>query len=341
MQAVSRSGFLALIVAVAPFFVWPGASLGQQSGDKPAAEQQEEKPAPDAVCQGCHADYYETYAASKHGQKGNSRGPANHGGCLACHGQKALEHAKQGGGRGVGGIFAFGDPKVLADTKSSVCLGCHDSDRHLAFWDSGRHRKNDIPCNACHALHDTPGAGSTIALKTPNPSVSPYVTTVRTLQYETCTTCHRQIRAQLLKPSHHPIIEGKLKCTDCHNPHGALSQAMVKNETVNDLCTTCHAEKRGPFIWDHPPVAENCLTCHNPHGSNHTRLLTEKAPNVCQDCHDAAQHPGTVYSAQQGWNFGPPATQPSTRLINKGCVNCHFNIHGSNAPAARGQFFLR
>jgi DmsE family decaheme c-type cytochrome len=212
----------------------------------------------------------------------------------------------------------------------------------LAFWSAGLHKKNDVACSDCHSLHGTPGAGSSIALNKPNPSVTPYQTTTRQLQYETCTNCHRQIRSQLLKPSHHPIIEGRITCGDCHNPHGALSKAMVKAESIPQLCTSCHAEKRGPFVWGHPPVEENCLTCHNPHGSNHARLLAEKAPNVCQDCHDAAKHPGTVYDGSGGWRPIPPRnTVPNTRLIARGCVNCHYQVHGSNAPAMRGKFFLR
>jgi len=62
---------------------------------------------------------------------------------------------------------------------------------------------------------------------------------------------------------------------------------------------------------------------------------------VCQDCHDASRHPGSVYDASGAWNFKPPATAPNTRLISRGCINCHYNIHGSNAPAMRGKFFLR
>ncbi len=263
--------------------------------------------------------------------------------CVTCHGQNSLEHAKAGGGRGVGGIFSFSDKAVPADKKEAVCLGCHASNRHLAFWDSGAHKKNDVACTDCHKLHETPGPGSTIALAKPNPTVAPYQTSQRQLQYETCTKCHKDIRTQLLKPSHHPIIEGKLNCTDCHNPHGALSEKMVNAESIPQLCTTCHTEKRGPFIWGHPPVEENCLTCHNPHGSNHTRLLAERPPNVCQDCHDASRHPGSIYDARSGWLLPDGSVNPSasTRLVARGCLNCHYHVHGSNAPAAKGKFFLR
>jgi DmsE family decaheme c-type cytochrome len=314
-----------IIFLAALFFGAPATGFAQRTV-APEAE----------VCKGCHADYVESYAATKHGQAGNLKGPD----CQTCH-ANALEHAKQGGGRGVGGILGFNNKAIPADRKAAVCLSCHEGNRHLAFWDSGKHKKNDVSCNNCHSLHGTPGPGSTIALNKPNPSVTTYQTTQRQLQYETCTACHKQIRSQLLKPSHHPIIEGKLACADCHNPHGALSQAMLRAESIPSLCTSCHAEKRGPFVWGHPPVEENCLTCHNPHGSNHARLLAEKAPNVCQDCHDASRHPGTIYDASGGWKFVPPATAPNTRLIARGCNNCHYNIHGSNAPGMRGKFFFR
>jgi DmsE family decaheme c-type cytochrome len=288
------------------------------------------------VCKACHEGYVASWEATKHGQKGNDRGPT----CVTCHGD-ATEHVKAGGGKGVGGLTSFTSRSVPADTKSGVCLACHSGNRHLAFWDSGMHRKNEVACSDCHALHGPPPAGMTVALKKPNPTAAPFETTTRQLEYETCTTCHKDIRTQLTKPSHHPIIEGKLNCTDCHNPHGALSRAMVKAESIPGLCTTCHSEKRGPFMWEHPPVEENCLTCHNPHGANHNRLLAEKAPNVCQDCHDASRHPGTAYGGEGGWGYFPPATSPNTRLIARGCVNCHFQVHGSNAPGARGKFFLR
>lgn len=314
-----------------------GASGSAQAQDQKAALR---KVAPEAeICVACHEDRVKSYLATKHGASANTRGPD----CISCHGQNALEHAKQGGGKGVGGIFGFNDKSVPAATKEAVCLNCHGSNRHLAFWDSGAHKANGVACNDCHKLHETPGPGLNVALNNPNPTIAPYEPTERQLQYKTCTTCHSQIRTAILKPSHHPIIEGKLDCTDCHNPHGALSRYMVNAESIPQLCTSCHSEKRGPYVWNHPPVEDNCLTCHNPHGSNHTRLLQEKAPNLCQDCHDASRHPGTIYDGSGGWISpdGSPNPSPNTRLIARGCVNCHYNLHGSNAPAAKGKFFLR
>ena len=123
-------------------------------------------------------------------------------------------------------------------------------------------------------------------------------------QADICGNCHQPIRAATFKPSHHPIIEGKVKCSDCHNPHGAITPAMLKAD-VNDQCYSCHADKRGPYVFTHPPVEENCVTCHNPHGSVHAKLLNETAPNLCQDCHDWSRHPGTIYGGAGGFKCQP------------------------------------
>jgi predicted CXXCH cytochrome family protein len=48
--------------------------------------------------------------------------------------------------------------------------------------------------------------------------------------------------------------------------------------TVNDTCYQCHAEKRGPFLWEHAPVREDCTNCHSPHGSTQPSLLKARTP---------------------------------------------------------------
>ena len=286
------------------------------------------------VCKACHVGYFETYEASIHGKKGHPKTPASNGGCIACHANGA-EHVKAGGGRGAGGIVnpSPRNKNMTAEQRSGVCLACHSDNRHLAFWDSGRHRKNDVACTNCHNPH----GGNPTLLRVENPPIRPLVTTTQVPQQEVCFTCHRDIRALVMRPSHHPIVEGKVKCTSCHNPHGALSPNMVNAESTRELCVSCHADKRGPFMFEHPPVEENCLTCHNPHGSRSVKLLKEKVPNLCQDCHDAAQHPGSVRDARAGFT----GSAPDVRFFARGCLNCHSEIHGSNGPAGRGRRFLR
>jgi DmsE family decaheme c-type cytochrome len=111
---------------------------------------------------------------------------------------------------------------------------------------------------------------------------------------------------------------------------------MVKAASVNDQCYSCHAEKRGPFIWEHAPVRENCLTCHTPHGSNHLKLQKTSVPFLCQQCHSNTRHPGTLYDGLRVPTLEDERPNPlaSNRLFNRACLDCHPAIHGSNHPSA-------
>jgi hypothetical protein len=152
------------LAALAAFLI--GGAVTSTRAQAPA-EQRVRAPEAEA-CKGCHADYVQSYLETKHGQHGNVKGPN----CAACHGEVDA-HAKAGGGKGVGGIIGFNNKAVPAERKSGTCLSCHQGNRHLAFWDAGEHRKQDVSCNDCHSLHGKPGPGATIALKKPNPTVAP------------------------------------------------------------------------------------------------------------------------------------------------------------------------
>jgi DmsE family decaheme c-type cytochrome len=293
------------------------------------------------VCANCHEAQWNAIDLTAHGAKSDANGST----CQSCHGDAAAHLANPMTAK-PDSPFRKGVP---AAKQAEVCLTCHSGNRNLAFWTSGKHALNDVACTNCHSIH-----GKTLA-----PTINKFVTTFLPNQADGCGTCHQQIRAATFKPSHHPIIEGKVKCSDCHNPHGALSPAMIKQPTINDQCYSCHADKRGPYVFNHPPVEENCAICHNPHGSVHMRLLNESAPNLCQDCHDWSRHPGTVYGAAGGYVcppgsttdrnnpacFGKPSgsynSAVSNRLVSRACVNCHIAVHGSNAPGNRGKYFTR
>jgi DmsE family decaheme c-type cytochrome len=132
-----------------------------------------------------------------------------------------------------------------------------------------------------------------------------------------------------------PVREGKMVCASCHNVHGSSNVKLLKaGTTIDESCTSCHTEKRGPFLWEHAPVAESCTTCHDPHGSNNERMLVAKPPFLCQRCHVTSRHPPTVYDG-----FVLQNSQNANKLSARSCVVCHQLIHGSNAPS--GKAFLR
>jgi DmsE family decaheme c-type cytochrome len=331
--SVAGARFLALAASAILFFAGSAIIAPQH-----ASAQGATGPGMD-VCAGCHEDYVKSFKTSVHGKTGDPKSPANNGACFSCHGD-GTEHAKAGGGKGVGGIInaSPSNKTMSAEAKSAICLACHATTRELAFWEAGQHKKNDVSCSNCHNPHASRAGVNDKMLRGSGMDYGPYKTTARQLPYETCIACHREQRAQILKPSHHPIIEGKIQCHNCHNPHGAMTPVMLRSENYQDLCLTCHTDKRGPFIHEHPPVQENCATCHTPHGSAHNRLLAQKPPALCADCH-ANGHTHGIYD---GRGTIPGVNPSNIRFEGSGCVNCHRQIHGSNAPpSAYGQYFMR
>jgi DmsE family decaheme c-type cytochrome len=148
-----------------------------------------------------------------------------------------------------------------------------------------------------------------------------------------CSSCHRDKVAKLDRSGHMPVREGKMTCTSCHNVHGSTNVRLLRvGMTVSESCTSCHQEKRGPFLFEHAGVSgESCATCHDPHGSSNDRMLVAKLPFLCQRCHNHTRHPSTIYDNK--------VTQSSNRLFSRSCVTCHSQIHGSNHPS--GATFLR
>jgi DmsE family decaheme c-type cytochrome len=297
----------------------------------PAVAQ--DKKAADAapICANCHELQHKSIFLNAHGAKNDASGSS----CQGCHGD-ASDHLKDPSKAKP--ISALTAKDATTEQKSAVCLTCHASSRHLDKWKQSVHRKVDVGCTDCHAIHGTQSAANNKMIKGESFAAAPFTTTQRNLAYKTCVGCHKDVRAEILKPSHHPIVEGKVSCQDCHDPHGGLGAASLRAESITDLCVTCHADKRGPWIHEHPPVMENCATCHTPHGSAHNRMLAQKPPALCADCHPGG-HTHGIYDGRGSL----PGTLPSNiRFEGSGCVGCHRQIHGSNAPpSAYGQFFLR
>jgi len=142
-----------------------------------------------------------------------------------------------------------------------------------------------------------------------------------------CLDCHSDFADKLKsKFVHTPVKTGD--CAGCHSPHGATTELLLVRQTVNDTCYQCHAEKRGPFLWEHAPVAEDCTTCHDPHGSNQPGMLVRRAPLLCQSCHSQSGHPSIAQDAG-----GLATGTPSQYLLGQSCLNCHSQVHGSNHPS--------
>jgi DmsE family decaheme c-type cytochrome len=264
----------------------------------------------DAACTRCH-DETEEYPVlaigkTKHGTIADGRTPT----CATCHGESdthankpadAIERPKP--------ERMFGRKASTApDVQNGACLTCHQGGNRT-HWQMSLHASRDTTCTSCHQVH------------TGHDRVRN-----KFEQAEVCFSCHKEQRVQVRKPSRHPILEGKVTCSDCHNPHGSPGPKNLVRDNVNDTCYTCHMEKRGPFVRTHQPVQEDCSICHNPHGTTTPNLLKVRSPYLCQSCHEPTSHrdnPGDLAGTSTGAN-----------LAARGCLNCHTNIHGTNNPAS-------
>lgn len=290
----------------------------------------------DARCTTCHDESDSPgvlhLGKTKHGTKADGRGPT----CISCHGgsEKHIKSAESGKkDLFVAPDVTFGTKsKTSANTRNDACSTCHETDAKRMFWKGSQHQSRDVTCASCHKVH----AGQD------------KVRDKRT-QTEVCFACHKEQRALFEKPSHHPVPEGKMACSSCHNVHGTAGNKLLIKDSTIQTCYTCHAEKRGPFIHSHQPVTDDCSNCHNPHGTTADNMLKTRQPFLCLGCHDPSSHPGSVPGVSAlvnmsknaaGTTIGSSTTPPdnfnSSGVVGKtqgmSCVNCHTDIHGSNNP---------
>ncbi len=248
------------------------------------------------VCATCHEDYMKAYSGTRHAQAFRGKLPEA-GDCESCHGPRS-KHVENP-------TNDLDHRKLSTAQQSGICLQCHEGGARMG-WKGAAHAAADVSCSSCHYVMDRKSSEALL---------------IREQGKDTCATCHGDVRAQMLKTSHHPVREGRIDCSDCHNVHGSAGPAALKAATVNDTCTTCHAEKRGPFVWEHAPVRESCLTCHEAHGSSNRSLLVAKDPFLCLQCHSYGGH------------INLPRYNRVSNSYGTGCSNCHVSAHGSNHPS--------
>jgi DmsE family decaheme c-type cytochrome len=307
-------------LAVWIFFSWLApTSLAQKAYDPAGMPGAEYADRGAETCMKCHDEAPVTHILyTAHAQRADERTPFASHDCETCHGPspehliKPAEGEKRASPSVVFGKNSNNSPQE----RNAICLGCHQGGEHIA-WQGSPHQFADLTCASCHQVH---------ALRDR--------VRVKSTQSEVCFECHRTQRAQVLRLSSHPIREGLVVCADCHNPHGSFGPKQLVKATLNDTCYQCHTEKRGPFLWEHPPVREDCSNCHTPHGSTQPSLLKARGPWLCQTCHAAEFHPSTAYSGT-----GIPPSGAARQLLAKNCLNCHSQVHGSNHPS--GVRFMR
>ena len=203
-----------------------------------------------------------------------------------------------------------------------TCIACHEAEHK--YFELTEHASVTIAlsedeqeegqmvegCETCHgpgSLHvESRGAKNTI---------------IRANAETACYKCHLDVKGQFMLQYHHPVPEGRMFCTDCHDMHGSDVRATggVMLLGKDEKCFKCHKEMRGPFVFEHAPVrVEGCTSCHTPHGSINAHLLKRRQERqLCLECHVAPEAAGIPH--------------PRLGFQSSGeCSRCHVGIHGSN-----------
>jgi len=276
------------------------------------------------ACKTCHALIYNQFFRNPHYARiaGGAETPANPG-CESCHGPGKAHLEARGGKANIVAFSEIGPEKTL-----DACLKCHAHTISRANIRRSIHTEQDVVCTNCHSIHNSKAPKALLAKK----------------QTELCTSCHTTVKAQFAMPFKHRVNEGVVECTDCHNPHGTFAASwrmgsrphMVdQKEGAEEPCLKCHADKRGPFVYEHAAVRiDGCEICHAPHGSANAKMLRRPAIfTLCLECHNGA---GSFGRTANGVTH-TPSTHNLADPRYQNCTVCHARIHGSNADA----FFLR
>jgi DmsE family decaheme c-type cytochrome len=283
-----------ILFCTLPAAIWAAAQANKTDGSIPRSGY-----AGSDTCKTCHQDIYE---------KGFERTPhvkttlKNGHGCESCHGPGA-GHVEGGGD--VSKIISF--KKISRQEANKRCLECHGEGHEQAHFAQSVHASNDVSCIDCHSPHH---------------SQDPQFLLVQN-QPKLCYGCHTSTKADFSKPYRHRVNEGLVQCSDCHNVHGTGGLRQVRTFSTGDaICFKCHADKQGPFVYEHVPVkTEGCSSCHTPHGSINPRFLRVSQVNMlCLQCHSfpAASPLGPQHNLSQKY---------------QACTLCHEAIHGSNFSA--------
>lgn len=319
-------GMALLVASGAP----PGRSAEARKREAPPAQARAADPA-DYVgtdtCTTCHQDQTDHFAQTPHAKlEGQPSWKGKVTGCESCHGP-GREHVEAGGDKAK--IRSFDN--LTAKQSSETCLTCHAGRDEHNNYRRGEHWRNDVGCVDCHSSHSadrgaTKRAASVTFVADENREKPGFAAPkmLRASETQLCMQCHTETKHQFNKPFKHKVLEGAMKCSDCHNPHGGFEQKQARLATGADAaCVKCHADKQGPFTYEHAPVrTEGCATCHAPHGSQNPRLLkTASVAQLCLQCHSQDHGVG----AQE-----PIGPAHNLNLQYRDCTTCHMKIHGSH-----------
>ncbi len=251
-------------------------------------------------CSNCHAQQFEAFSESTHGQLYSKKDPAAPY-CTDCH----------------------GDHKILskneADSPTSrmkipvLCAQCHGEGKKqkdvVTPYLAGTHGKGLMEkglisaavCTDCHTTHNELPASN------PQSSINPANLTL------TCAECHRGIYQKFSLSIHSPIITKTDKrlpsCSDCHMSHDIQRTDQDSfMQQIGHQCGNCHEDVAKTYfetyhgkayLLGHSEAAK-CSDCHGSHdilkpSDPNSHLSRNNVVNTCKKCHPGSNRKFTGY----------------------------------------------
>lgn len=330
-----------LMIAVTFVFIVVVAFAPALSQDTPGAKKmdaarrrflEEDKPGPQATvsgmesCVDCHEARVKSWSASKHAAYVTKVVDKSDDSCEYCHGA-ASEHVDADDHDKILHFPAMSGVTVRRTTE--LCVTCHKAVTDKPHWQGNTHAMSGVSCVDCHQFHaddSRPYLLKEAAVHVTNNAAFRYDAKHPTTNQAingACMNCHTQQQSQARMPSHHPLFEDRVSCTDCHDVHKSTEPNLLPDgKDMSETCFKCHTNKRGPFIFEHEPmrsggIGDSCMTCHRPHGSPNQKLAVTNGRSMCTQCHSDINQ-DTNHKSRPGncWQSG-----------------CHGDIHGSNTSS--------
>jgi hypothetical protein len=163
----------------------------------------------------------------------------------------------------------------MGQRDSAECFGCHST----GAVSGGRlHLDSIVPgvgCDSCHGASEkhiaAVRAGDAPAAKMPKLAAS-----ITEELSELCGRCHRtwsqiamngprgvlNVRFQpyrLTNSRCYSVTDARIRCTACHDPHGALE---TRTASYDRKCAACHSAAAHTKTC--PVAKQNCVSCHMP-----------------------------------------------------------------------------
>ena len=301
-----RSHHVPIAAAVFVAVLFGSPVRAQQTPPAPAPAPAAPAAAPTTLsCGDCH-DQAKVFATNAHAYGKAKGGVVPNSVCESCHGPGAAH------------IEAGGDKTQIykpagREGADKVCLKCHDNGTDRISRHGGMHANSpQVNCLTCHSIHSAVSKEPHLLAKE---------------QISLCNTCHTtQVASFRNKPYAHRIGRGGMACTSCHEPHGRPARDSLRMTASGESqpCYSCHSDKRGPFVFNHPPASvADCTTCHEPHGSSNPKQLKRaEVWQLCIECHSPI--------GAETFGSQPPSFHNLQTARYRNCTTCHVAVHGSN-----------